>query len=81
MPKSITPPHAPLAAETGNPNYGVIDKTGKFVIEPKFATGLDFSEGLAMVDIHWGVRHYINRKGETALVLSDGYSQGGHDSG
>ncbi len=65
-----------FAAETGSPDYGVIDKTGKFVIEPKFSYGLEFSEGLAYVDIYLGGRHYINRKGETALTLSDGYSPG-----
>jgi hypothetical protein len=65
-----------FAAETGSPNWGVIDKTGKFVIEPKFASGLRFSEGMAYVDIHGGGRHYINRKGETALVLSGGYFPG-----
>ena len=65
-----------FAAETGSPNWGVIDKTGKFVIEPKFANGIKFSEGLAYVDIHSGERYYINKKGETALVLNDDYFPG-----
>src|SRR5215475_915030 len=65
-----------FAAEKGSPNWGVIDKTGKFVIEPKFENGIEFSEGLAYVDINLGGRHYINRKGETALVLSEGYYPG-----
>lgn len=51
--------------ETGK--RGFIDKSGKFVIEPKFENASSFSEGLARVSIIENKREmlgFINRKGE-----------------
>ena len=54
-----------------NDQYGFIDKTGKFVIQPQFHRVGDFSEGLAAVrpvDASWpGDLAYINQKGEIVI--------------
>ena len=38
------------AVSNGGPNWGYIDKTGKFVIKPQPRFGEDFVDGLAVVN-------------------------------
>jgi hypothetical protein len=45
------PPETVLPAYDGKGRYGYIDKTGQFVIPPKYGNAGDFSEGLAPVSI------------------------------
>ncbi len=45
-----------------------IDKTGKFVIEPKYDDITTFAEGLAIVDLQ-GKSGYINRQGEIVIPI------------
>ena len=51
-----------------NGKWGYIDKTGKFVIEPKFEGAYPFSEGLAMVKVGKAVG-YIDKTGRYIRVL------------
>ena len=48
--------------------WGYIDKTGAWVIEPRFGDALEFSEGLALArpynDWRWG---YIDAAGEFVI--------------
>ena len=59
--------------------YGYIDRTGKFIIKPQFTPtsseypALDFSEGLAAVEIR-GKYGYIDRMGR--VVISPRWSEG-----
>lgn len=46
--------------------YGYIDSTGKFVVEAKYDTAEEFSDGMAWVRIN-GNSFFINRKGDTAI--------------
>jgi len=48
--------------------YGYIDKTGTFVIAPKFDWAFEFSEGLARVEINnkWG---FIDKSGQFVIPL------------
>lgn len=48
--------------------WGLIDKTGKFVIEPKYDDITTFAEGLAIVDLQ-GKSGYINRQGEIVIPI------------
>ncbi|MHC4592358.1 MAG: WG repeat-containing protein, partial [Planctomycetota bacterium] len=50
----------------GGPRYGYIDKTGQVVIEPRFMSAGDFSEGLANVKIR-GRYGYIDKTGEVVI--------------
>ncbi|MDR2138361.1 MAG: WG repeat-containing protein [Tannerella sp.] len=50
----------------GNPRFGYVDKKGKVVIEPFYATAQPFSNGLAAVSIDKKFG-YINRKGEMVI--------------
>jgi hypothetical protein len=46
--------------------YGYIDSTGKFVIEAKYDTAEEFSDGMAWVRIN-GNSFFINRKGDSVI--------------
>jgi hypothetical protein len=46
--------------------YGYIDSTGKFVIEAKYDTAEEFSDGMAWVRIN-GKSCFINRKGDPVI--------------
>jgi hypothetical protein len=46
--------------------YGYIDSAGKFVIEAKYDTAEEFSDGMAWVRIN-GNSFFINRKGDTVI--------------
>ncbi|MGJ5817845.1 WG repeat-containing protein [Paludibaculum fermentans] len=58
--------------------WGFIDRTGRFVIEPKYFTVSGFSEGLARVGVEgqFGSTGYIDQFGNFAIppTLSDGSS-------
>lgn len=56
-----------LAAAKKGAKYGFIDKTGEFVIEPKFDCVYPFSDGMAVVSIN-GLFGYINSSG--SIVIS-----------
>jgi len=60
-----------LARVIENNRWGYIDKTGEYVIPPKFTKALDFKNGLApvMLKNDWG---FINKKGE--FVIEPKYS-------
>ncbi|ECL3693363.1 WG repeat-containing protein, partial [Campylobacter coli] len=49
-----------------NRKWGFIDKSGKFIVKPKFDEAWDFSEGLAAVGLNgkWG---FIDKNGEFAI--------------
>ena len=53
--------------------WGYIDKTGKFVIEPRFDGAEDFSEGLAPVKLgdKWG---YIDKTGKLVIKRQFDYT-------
>lgn len=52
----------------GEEYYGFIDKTGKFIIEPKFLSCGDFSEGLAAATTKDGGKYgYIDRTGNMVI--------------
>ena len=48
-------------------DYGYIDSTGGWVLEPRFMGARDFSEGLAPVQNFSGLFGYIDKTGEWAL--------------
>jgi hypothetical protein len=59
------------ACSTTKEKCGFIDRTGKFVIEPRFSNVAPFSEGLARVAVIKNGRElvgFINRKGEFAIA-------------
>jgi len=56
--------------DSANPQWGYIDKTGFFVIQPRFRSGVQFSEGLANVN-EVGARGFIDRTGEFVIKLPD----------
>lgn len=59
-----------VAYDTKTQKYGFINKTGKFVIEPKFENAANFSEELARVSIKEDFREYlgfINPQGEYVI--------------
>lgn len=58
-----------------NPKCGYMDKTGRMVINARFSTCGDFSEGLASVSIFGSGTSYINQKGEVLFKLK-GYATG-----
>lgn len=76
----ITPTTAPVADndnlypayvyENGNKKYGYIDETGAFVIQPKYLTSSEFSDGIALVTED-NVNKYINTTGEVIFEGSD----------
>ncbi len=47
--------------------YGYIDKTGKWVINPRFTSAYDFSEGLAVVEEQYGKLGYIDKTGKLVI--------------
>ncbi|MGI7157691.1 WG repeat-containing protein, partial [Campylobacter coli] len=49
-----------------NGKWGFIDKSGKFVIEPKFDSIWDFSEGLAKVGLN-GKYGLIDKSGKIVI--------------
>jgi len=56
----------------GEEYYGFIDKTGQFIIEPKFLSSSDFSEGLASATSQDGGKYgYIDRTGN--MVIETNY--------
>jgi len=57
---------APVAVGDPSGLFGYIDKTGKFVIQPKFIAAHSFSQGLAAVRMgkKWG---YINKLGNVVI--------------
>ena len=59
------------------PQYGYIDNTGKFVIEPQFTVARHFAEDLARVKIEgkWG---YINQRGD--VVIKPQFEEAGYFS-
>lgn len=59
-----------LAFDRETEKRGFMDKTGKFVIEPKFKNASSFSEGLARISVIENGREmlgFINRKGEYVI--------------
>ncbi len=46
--------------------WGYIDKTGNFIIDPKFHDAWDFHEGLAAVKVEWA-RGYIDKTGNYVI--------------
>lgn len=69
-----------ITAEDGINRYGFIDKSGKFIIKPKYKHAFDFSNGLAAVLI--GRKYaYINKAGLIAIKpqtyhLGSSFSEG-----
>ena len=61
--QEIRPFNEELAMAQQNDNWGFIDKTGKWVIQPQFANAADFSEGLAKVYTAGGTRGFIDKNG------------------
>lgn len=57
-----------LAVTNEDGLIGFVDKNGKVVIEPKYNTSGDFSDGLACVSIE-DKASVINKKGETVFTL------------
>src|SRR5260221_669420 len=77
------PPAAPVlypVAKGGK--FGFIDKTGKLVIQPKYESAGDFSEGLASVSIE-GKFGYVDANGkevipfqfDAASAFSEGFAK------
>lgn len=61
-----------LAVAEKDKLFGYIDKTGKFVIEPKYLTAYPFYQGLAKVELRLDVRTipaivYIDKSGKTVV--------------
>lgn len=54
--------------------YGVIDRSGKEIVEPKYSHIGSFSEGLALVSNNNEKYGYINKKGRVVIPLK--YKQG-----
>ncbi len=50
-----------------NVYYGYIDKTGKWVIRPRFTSASGFSEGLAVVEEQYGNLGYIDQAGKLVI--------------
>ncbi|MCG3179052.1 MAG: hypothetical protein BIFFINMI_01383 [Phycisphaerae bacterium] len=70
--QSIQPIKDGLGRVQKNGRWGIVDSTGKVLIEPRFFQMQDFSHGLAAVFDQggWG---YINRKGE--MVIQPQFAQ------
>jgi len=58
--------HDGLAVIKVDNKWGYIDKTGKYIIEPRFVTAWNFSEGLAIAELG-GKLGYIDRTGEFVI--------------
>ncbi len=54
--------------------WGYIDRSGEYVVEPKFHDAWNFHEGLAVVKVEWA-RGYIDRKGN--FVVEPKYQYAG----
>lgn len=77
-----TPTIAPIVADSlypayatieGKKKYGYIDNTGEFVIEPKYSSASDFSDGVALVSDE-NESKYINTAGKVIFKgTSDSY--------
>lgn len=67
-----------IPAKSGD-KWGYIDKTGEYVIEPKFEEASAFSEGLAKVKIN-GKYSYVDKNGKLAVSTmffdADDFSNG-----
>jgi hypothetical protein len=67
---------------SSHPSYkwGYIDRTGKYIAEPKYSIALGFSEGLAVVKESEGKYGFIDRTGKTAIPqqyeFADSFSEG-----
>jgi hypothetical protein len=61
-----------------NAAVGFIDKTGKIVVEPRFETARDFSEGLAYVEAK-DFKGFIDRFGKPAIKTSYGLTKDFHE--
>jgi WG containing repeat len=55
-----------LSVRSSNGKWGYVDKTGKFIIQPIFQKALEFSEGLAVVEIN-DKKRFIDKTGSLAL--------------
>jgi hypothetical protein len=51
-----------------NGKWGLIDKKGKYIIDPEYDDIESFHEGLALVELH-GKSGYINRQGEIVIPI------------
>jgi hypothetical protein len=49
--------------------YGYIDKSGKFVIPPRYSNAEDFSEGLAEIKTAGGADGFIDHAGKTVMTF------------
>lgn len=54
--------------------WGYIDRSGEYVVEPKFHDAWNFHEGLAVVKVEWA-RGYIDREGK--FVVEPKYQYAG----
>lgn len=65
---------------SGPPEIGYIDKSGRFIVEPKLQGAAQFTEGLAIACISEGKRGIINTAGQWIIPPSDNalypYSEG-----
>lgn len=61
-----------------NAAVGFIDQTGKMIIEPRFETARDFSEGLAFVEAK-DFQGFIDRFGKVVIKVSFKFTKDFHD--
>lgn len=53
--------------------YGIIDRSGNYVVEPQFESIFPFNEGMAKVTNHEGKYGFINNKGKVVVPLEYEY--------
>jgi hypothetical protein len=70
------------AAADSDDNYGFIDRSGEWAIEPQFARAENFSEnGLAVVGFFDGTHGFIDAKGEIVIAPEFADARGFDDRG
>lgn len=72
---------AQTTGTTRRPLWGFIDRTGRFVIEPKYFNVSSFSEGLALVSVEgqYGSTGYIDQFGNFAVPPTLTYASNFHE--